>query len=72
MFSTLYAHLCRHAIGYCTILASVVNVVEEKLQKAWPISRQEWFLLGINVVAAFLASVIAYLAIPRGPQPPIP
>ena len=62
-------HLQKHAVGYCTILASVVNVLEEKIATAWPHTAQDWTLLGLNTLAAFLAATIAYRAVPGGSMP---
>jgi len=70
--NSMLTHLQKHAVGYCTILASVVNVLEEKLASSWPHTAQDWTLLGLNTFAAFLASAIAYRAVPGGSQPQIP
>ena len=47
-------HLQRHAIGYATIGAGVVNVLIEKIEGGWPNSAQQWTLL---VLAAIVASI---------------
>ena len=67
----MIAHLQRHAIGYLTILGAVINVLLEKLEVSWPVTRQDWTLLALNTCAAFIAAAIAYRANPNGLPPPV-
>lgn len=66
-------HLQRHAIGYATIGAGVVNVLIEKIEGGWPNSAQQWTLLVLAAIAAFFSGIIAYRAMPgMGNRPPNP
>lgn len=63
-------HIQKHIVGYCTILAAVINVIIEKIESGWPHSSQDWTLLILSSAAAFCSATIAYRA-PFGSNQPI-
>jgi hypothetical protein len=57
-------HIQRNLIGYCTIIAGVVNVLILKLESSWPHTAQDWTLLTLAVIGAICSTLIGYRATP--------
>jgi len=65
LLQLVIAHLQRHVVGYCTILASMVTVALEKLDQTWPTTAQGWTIFALEEMSAFFATVIAYRSVPQ-------
>ena len=64
-------HFKRHAVGYATIIGSMLAVVIGKLQSQWPANARDWTLLVLTAVAAGCTTITAYRSFPGGaPVPP--